>query len=126
MSDEWKSRQGVLGPSGLKAADLDTQIDKRVKEQGILPAFKTRPQIGELFNSSYFILHEQFKMYVTKLAEGTALDKDEIRAATQLMKVLTDLSKEERATLAQLMEGEAMSTEEIQELLEEAQKRGEK
>ena len=65
-------------------------------------------------------------MYVTKLAEGMALDKDEIRAATQLMKVLTDLSKEERATLAQLMEGEAMSTEEIQSLLEEAQKRGEK
>ena len=118
MSD-FKTRDGILGPSGLSPADLDTSLDKKIKEQGIKPLFKTRPHIGELFSSAYYVLFEQLKHYVGKLADGMPLDQGEVASFTRMAKVLTDLSKEERAQLDQMSQ-EQMTTEELLDLAKQA------
>jgi hypothetical protein len=118
MSD-FKGRNGVLGPSGLSPADLSKDEAKKIKEAGLLPHFKTRPHIGELFSSAYFILHEQMRMFTDKLLSGESLKETEIRAFTGLAKVLTDLSREERAQLEQMGE-EVLTTDELMKLAREA------
>ena len=118
MSD-FKGKGGVLGPSGISAADLDRQEAKAIREQGLKPMIKVRPHLGELFSSAYFIMHEQMKFYTDKLLGGEALKESEVKAFTAVAKVLTDLSREERAQLDQMGE-QQLSTEELLELAKQA------
>jgi len=114
-----EKKDGVLGPSGLSPADLDTSLDKKIKGEGIKPIFKTRPHVGELFGSAYYVLYEQLKHYVAKLADGEPLDQGEVASFTRMAKVLTDLSKEERAQLDQMSQDQ-MTTEELLDLAKQA------
>jgi hypothetical protein len=118
MSD-FKGRNGVLGPSGLSPADLSKDETKKIKEAGLLPSFKTRPHLAELFGSAYYIAHEQMKRFVDKLEAGESLKETEVRAFTGLAKVLTELSREERAQLQQ-MGDEVMTTDDLIKLAREA------
>lgn len=106
-------------PSGLTPDDLNNSLGKQIKEEGIKPLFKTRPHVGELFGSAYFVLYEQIQHYVSKLADGQPLDQGEVASFTRMAKVLTDLSKEERAQLDQMTQDQ-MSTEELLVLAKQA------
>jgi hypothetical protein len=112
--------ESAVGEAGLEL-NKNRGVAMTVRQQGISAEVRVRPRMESLLDDARTVTQVALRQLLAKVDQGVPLDSEDVKLIRSLVQSTVDLSREERATLAS-MNLDALTSEELAELLSEATK----